>query len=623
MSGRIPDNHREHNTQAVTSSRQPSKKTFANQDLLPRLPVPDLHETCNRFLAWVQPLLSVEDFRRTREIVAQFRCPGGDGERLQRELIEWSRRNDLPNWLEPLWDEMYLKSRLPVAIHKNFSIVCEEGYRRLDQIERSVALIHSALRFKSLIDQEELEAEALKGQPLCMMQYKRLFASTRVPRREMDELRSPCSQENPTSNSAKHIAVFYGGQMFAMDVLSDAGEPRSSEELARDLNAIRCMGREADGKEQDVGILTTMNRDEWADARDILCRTHPQNEASLGVIETSLFALCLEDAAPGTPDELFRVMLHGDGRNRWFDKSFQIIVCQNGRFGVNSEHSGLDGYPIHGLIRFIHADGEKAKTYARGAASQAPRRLEFRITDETRGTIEKAAREFGSHIDDTKIRILRFEEFGKDLVKSAAVSPDAFVQMALQLAQYRLFGKCHSTYESASTRRFLHGRTEALRSVSLESLRFARDMSSARRDPGTLRRRLREAADKHAARMRDCMAGRGVERHLFGLYHIYRRFGKRLGIQSLPEIYQDAGWRKLRHDRLSTTRMPDPHGVLLSGFGPAVEDGFGIVYKIEDDSILFTLTSRATMENALEELAGYLSEALMEMGALIVQERAG
>ena len=37
-----------------------------------------------------------------------------------------------------------------------------------------------------------------------------------------------------------------------------------------------------------------------------------------------------------------RLLFHGDGINRWFDKSFQIIVTENGRIGGNAEHSNLD-----------------------------------------------------------------------------------------------------------------------------------------------------------------------------------------------------------------------------------------------------------------------------------------
>ena len=87
------------------------------------------------------------------------------------------------------------------------------------------------------------------------------------------------------------------------------------------------------------------------------------------------------------------------------------------------------------------------------------------------------------------------------------------------------------------------------------------------------------------------MAGKGVERHLFGLLSNYERYGKDLGILNEPEIFTDVGWHTLRHDTFSTTSNPDPHGVVLSGFGPVVHDGFGICYTIIEDRITFTITT--------------------------------
>lgn len=40
--------------------------------------------------------------------------------------------------------------------------------------------------------------------------------------------------------------------------------------------------------------------------------------------------------------------------------------------------------------------------------------------------------------------------------------------MAYQAAYYSLYGKVESTYEPAMTKNFLHGRTEAIRSVTPE-----------------------------------------------------------------------------------------------------------------------------------------------------------
>ena len=50
--------------------------------------------------------------------------------------------------------------------------------------------------------------------------------------------------------------------------------------------------------------------------------------------------------------------------------------------------------------------------------------------------------------------------YGKGLIKKFKMSPDAYAQMAIQLAYYRLKGTVRATYESAQTRKYLAGRTE-------------------------------------------------------------------------------------------------------------------------------------------------------------------
>lgn len=63
-------------------------------------------------------------------------------------------------------------------------------------------------------------------------------------------------------------------------------------------------------------------------------------------------------------------------------------------------------------------------------------------------------------IADVDSVLLHFGTYGADKIKKfGRAGPDAFVQMALQLAYYRIYKTSCPTYESASTRQFLHGRT--------------------------------------------------------------------------------------------------------------------------------------------------------------------
>ena len=46
-----------------------TKKTFEYQHRLPKLPIPDLQDTLDSFLEWVQPLLNEEELESAKHIV--------------------------------------------------------------------------------------------------------------------------------------------------------------------------------------------------------------------------------------------------------------------------------------------------------------------------------------------------------------------------------------------------------------------------------------------------------------------------------------------------------------------------------------------------------------------------
>lgn len=87
------------------------------------------------------------------------------------------------------------------------------------------------------------------------------------------------------------------------------------------------------------------------------------------------------------------------------------------------------------------------------------------------------------------------------LTKVARVSPDAYIQQALQLAWYRDQGYATATYETASTRMMLHGRTDVIRTLSVESRAFVKSMLDDKSDVSradTAERVKAESAGRHA-----------------------------------------------------------------------------------------------------------------------------
>lgn len=143
--------------------------------------------------------------------------------------------------------------------------------------------------------------------------------------------------------------------------------------------------------------------------------------------------------------------------------------------------------------------------------------IEFVLDDALRRDIEDAAASFAAYGAATATATVSFDGFGADHIKRLGMSPDAFVQMAYQLAHRRAKGLTGATYESVATRRYRHGRTEAMRVVTPEVLRFVEVMDDPAAGVVSRRDAFRAAADAHVRRAKECQSGQAPEQHLWEL----------------------------------------------------------------------------------------------------------
>lgn len=580
-------------------------KTFQYQNDLSKLPIPDLEDTCDKFLEWVQPLLTQNQFHKTQKIVSEFVSKDGQGLKLQGAFVEYVEKNQLANWAAPLWEDVYLKPRIPLIVEGNvFYLMKRKTDLNLNQIEFAAKIIISALKFKDLIDKEKLTVDMQNGKPICMEQYKRIFSSTRIPQKQLDVL-----VKDP---SGKHILVLYKENMFLVDVINQSNEIKTYGQIKGALEEI--INQDVQG--QGVGILTSMGRDQWAQARENLFNIDPINRENLKKIENAIFAVCLDDSSPKTLEEASRNMLYGNGKNRWYDKSIQFIITKNGFVGINMEHTGVDGSPMSKVIQYLYDELDKSLKEETGGEIKKPESLHFILRNDLQKTLENATKKFKDVAFDHEIRVKIFNNFGTNTIKTFRVSPDAFIQLAIHLAQYRLYGKCLSTYEPVMTRNFLHGRIEVMYTVSKESLKFVESMLLDSYNKEEKRNLLKEATQKHTHRVHECQQGRGIVGHFMALFDIYQRFGKRLGIDSTPKVFIDEGYKRLTHSTICTSTT-SPNGLLLAGYGPVVEDGFSLRYIKDKEEIRFNLVSKKYKKKEMEKLIYYLEESLKEMAQLM------
>jgi carnitine O-acetyltransferase len=82
-----------------------------------------------------------------------------------------------------------------------------------------------------------------------------------------------------------------------------------------------------------------------------------------------------------------------------------------------------------------------------------PMKLDFDLNSDVTEAIKVAEKKFVELISKEDLKVVNFEGYGKALIKKLQVSPDAFAQMAIQLAYYKMYGVCKPTYESAQTRK--------------------------------------------------------------------------------------------------------------------------------------------------------------------------
>ncbi|CBN79817.1 Carnitine/choline O-acyltransferase [Ectocarpus siliculosus] len=596
---------------------------YSLQDSLPRLPLPTLEETFARYLVSIEPLADQEEYKATAAAAREFLRPGGLGERLQARLARRSIDRHDSSWLAEWWNKLgYLDDRGPTVFFVSYFYHFSDSPRAAverTQTGRAAALIHAALLFRRAVFTGRLPPEKVgkKGVPLCSTAYKYMFNACRVPGEAEDRVRLFPAAGN------HHILVIRRNRFFVVHVTDAEGQPLSHRDIQLQLQAVVDLAGPAASESappsRPVGVLTSWGRPEWAKAREQLVADG--NEELLERAEAAALTVCLDDHAPQTRSDVARALWHGDGRNRHFDKSVQIVVFRNGKAGLVGEHSMMDGMPTLRLADFMmkktmgfsadsSAGSDSSPESWSPVAVTPPRPLDLALSPASLRAIASAEVAFDRLVNQHEMDVLEFTGYGANTIKKFKISPDAFVQMALQLAVFKMTGEMWATYEPAQVRKFLHGRTACVRSLSSA----AKDWVLSMEDEGDRRPTphrlglLRRAAESHIEYARSAAEGKDVDRHLFGLQRV-------LAADESCSVFTDPVFSRSKHWRMSTSHLT--HEQFDGwGWGEVVPDGVGVAYSIKKSSLLFTVACRRRPEGWSSGLCHHLQEALLDMRAL-------
>ena len=188
-----------------------------NEYSLPRLPVPQLNNTFEKYLKSVQPLVTPAEYKEHQKLVEDF----GLGKNrsiartLQDELIKEEFKNAMGraypySYIEAWWDKMYLGGRYPNPINVN------PGYGLIDEAPGSVLadpLVRTSTFVVSLMKWfEKMKLGHLEQDPKqCMSSMAKQLGTAKIPQKDCDVLKF-----HPTST---HIVVLHKNAFYKVQVL--------------------------------------------------------------------------------------------------------------------------------------------------------------------------------------------------------------------------------------------------------------------------------------------------------------------------------------------------------------------------------------------------------------------
>ncbi|KAK7048541.1 carnitine acetyl transferase [Favolaschia claudopus] len=500
------------------------------QASLPRLPVPTISSTAHKYLETVRPHLNPAEYAQTEASVHAFMASPQAAE-LQKRLEARAAEPGMLNWLSEWWND---------AAYMAYFYVHADDRLRTKPAQRAAALLKAMLPFRQMTETKELEPEKVRGAPLCMDSYKWLPP---IPPRKFD----------PATHN--HVVFVRKNKFFSVPLVHSSGQELSAAELET------CPG---DSYGTPVGVLTSDNRDNWTDAREVLA-ADPANAASLEAIESAMIVVCLDDTKPVTREEMSTAC--------W------VIVFDNGRSGFLGEHSCMDGTPTLRMNEFPTLGAPTNETLP------SPTELAFNLNPTTRDLIKGAESRFDALVAAHELHVLHYEGYGKEVAKGFGASPDAWAQLAAQTRKYQL------------------GRTEVIRSASNESKAWAEAMLDPAESDGEAGCAVQESCDEASA-VRCVGGGRaGCGPAFIRVEEDGEGWG---GVAC--DLF---GWgvRETGHWELSTSQLSSPY-LEGWGYGEVVPDGYGLSYAIGERYIRWTITS--TRGDAAQ-LRHYLAEAATEL----------
>lgn len=625
---------------------------FKLEESLPRLPVPSLAASAQQILTALKPMLTVEEYDEVLHEALQF-VANDTVNAIQRHL-EAASRGGVGCYLNAIngasYAGVYGDVRGDTLPRNPYLVLEEDPYAQTisppNQAQRAALLVNSLLKFVVLMRSGTLQHDVTPKlrTPLTMNCYRNLFGATRVPDGDAHQV---TVRKYAHVDELRHVVFLCNNQYYTLEVLTPTGAESdgkhriwfSDADLAREIQAVIDSAQQIDrvsSVSNGIGSITTQTFSQWRAARSELERLSPE---LLAAIDNALFVVVLDTtAAPVLDQEKTVAISHGtnilkDGTNiqvgsctlRWYDK-LQLVVTANAVAGVVWESLYMDSTAILRFVLDVYTDTIlKLARNINGAENTlfdasvrfvlgqeqdrpAPRVVEFAKTPELTNLVHLSETRLADLLNQHEYKTLTMK-FDSHLLHKFDLSPDSFLQVGFQIANYALYGRVANTLEPITTRKFRDARTDLI-AVQNDLVASLSKLFITSSDDARKWRAFKACCEMHTQQYRDAMQGHGFERHVLGLLQVLQTphgsanlnaVNRNADVAPLPpwEQLATAGvpllsnplLEKLTQAELLISNCGNP-ALRLFGIPPAVDQGFGIAYIIHKDKVVVTVSSK-------------------------------